>query len=176
MTVVTKGVEKCDTSKIKIGSVWTEHDIGEVVNIIGNKAYVKSAVGKEYEISISLVERLFSFADQYDEEVKVSRTDLIKIVKAAPQTAMTVTFCKKPDAKIIAKELSAGQSGMGDTIWASKVKKLIAGEQRTMVGQHFGVFDEHERLKFQEYGKGPRLVDTRTLSMVIVNRVKYVAK
>jgi len=90
--------------------------------------------------------------------------------------AMTVCFKKKPKHTDIAKALAEGQGDTNARTWSKKVKDLIEGEERIMIGHHSGQVDEHQRLKFIESGAGPRLVDTRTTQFVIVDRTKYVVK
>ncbi len=163
----------CDIAKVHIGSVWTRHDTGKVIDIQGTSIRIRNAAGQEWTITDTLVESQFSFADQHDQEVKVTRTEMINILKNCRQTAMTVVYHKKPDEGIIAKAVASGQGDLTDKQWKSVVKRLIQGEERTMIGCHYGGFDDHERLKFQEAGVGIRLVDTRTLMSVIVKRVFY---
>jgi len=86
---------------------------------------------------------------------------------------MTIHFNKKPDAKKIAKELEAGKGSETAKVWNAKVKTLLLGEERVMIGYHVCFFDEHRRLRFQEAEKGQRLVDPRTLNWMVVNRVRF---
>ena len=176
MTTTKESTDRCDVSKIGVGSIWTRHDAGEVTSIVGNTIYLKNNKGDEWNITAPLVASQFSFADQYDEDIKITRTEMIGILKLNRQTAMTVVYHKKPDGKIIAKELATGQDVITDRNWLIKINKLILGEERTMIGHHYGSFDEHERLRFREHGKGQRLIDTRTLKMIIVNQIRYTIK
>lgn len=175
-SAVQETTDRCDISKLSIGSVWTRHDSGKVTSIVGNTIYVKNDKGDEWNLTASLVASQFSFADQYDEELKVTRTEMISILKDNPQTAITVVYRKKPDEGIIADALADGQEDMTPAAWKSKVKQLIAGEERIMVGHHYGQMDVHDRLMFREHGKGHRLVDTRTLKSIIVNKARYTLK
>jgi len=175
-TTVQETNDRCDVSKVQIGDVWTRHDSGKVVGIRGHKIDLKNDNGDTWEISDSLVAKQFSFANQSDEEIKVSRTEMINILKDKKMTAMTVVYDKKPKESEVAKILATGQGDMAPRTWTSFVKKAIAGEERTMIGYHYGVMDDFDRLKFIEHGKGHRLVDTRTLKMLRVNRVTYVLK
>ena len=163
--------DRCDTNKIKVGSVWTRHDSGKVTDIQGNSIFVKNDKGDEWSLTANLVASQFSFADQDDQEIKVTRTEMIAILKDNAQTAMTVVYKKKADAGVVADELAAGQGEVNNRAWKSRVKALIEGEERTMVGHHYGNMDSHDRLVFREHGKGTRLVDTRTLQSILVNRI-----
>lgn len=168
--------DRCDIAKIKEGSVWTRHDSGKVIGIRGNKIDVKNDKGDTWELTDLLVASQFSFADQSDQELKITRTEMIAVLKDNIQTAMTVVYKKKADVGVVASELAIGQNGQSDRAWKSKVKTLIEGVERVMVGHHYGTMDAHDRLQFREHGKGPRLVDTRTLQSVLVNRTQYVIK
>lgn len=176
MTTVKETTDRCDIAKIDIGSVWTRHDSGEVTGIEGNNVFLKNNKGDTWSISKTLVSSQFSFADQSDETIKVTRTEMIAILKANRQTAMTVVYHKKSDGKVISKLVKDGQQDLSDRAWLVKINKMIIGEERTMIGHHYGSFDEHERLRFREHGKGQRLIDTRTLKQVIVNQVNYTIK
>jgi hypothetical protein len=176
MTTVKESTDRCDISKVGVGSVWTRHDSGEVTSIVGTTIYLKNNKGDEWNITAPLVSSQFSFADQWDEDIKVTRTEMINILKSNRQTAMTVVYHKKPDGKKLAEILKGGQGEMTDRAWLIQMNKLVLGEERTMIGHHFGSFDEHERLRFREHGKGQRLIDTRTLKRVVVNCVNYTIK
>lgn len=175
-TSVQETNDRCDVSKVQIGDFWTRHDSGKVVGIRGHKIDLKNDAGDTWEITDTLVAKQFSFANQSDEEIKVSRTEMINILKDRKMTAMTLTFHKKADPKAAATILRGGQGNLSARNWNKLVKDTLEGEERTMIGHHYGVMDEHDRLKFIEHGKGHRLVDTRTLTMLRVNRVTYVLK
>ena len=172
-TTVKESTDRCDIDKVRVGSVWTRHDSGYVTKIEGNTIHVKNNKGDEWSLTAPLVSSQFNFADQADENIKVSRTEMINIIKDNRQTAMTVTYHKKPDGKVVSKLLKDGQGDMTDRNWLIHINKIVLGEERVMIGHHFGSFDEHERLRFREHGKGQRLVDTRTLTELTVNRVNY---
>jgi len=170
--------DPCTASKVKVGDLWTRHSAGEVTAIRGNSIMLKNTNGLEWSITSDILEKEFSFADQYDTEEKLSRTAVIEILVEAPQTAMTVCFNKKVDHKNVAKVLSEGQGELTARAWNKKVKETVGGEEAIVVGFHTRNFDEHRRLRFIKLGGkgGYRLVDPRTLQWVIVNRTKYVVK
>lgn len=173
----TETTARCDASKIEVGSTFSRHSHGQVVQRRGDLFTLRNQHGFEWDINgANILEAEFSFADQHDNEVKESRSKINEILQEHAHTAMTIVFNKKPDPKHVAKELSAGKGSETDRNWNAKVKKLIEGEERTMIGYHTSSFDEHQRLKFIEQGKGPRLVDTRTIKMIVVGRTKYTVK
>ena len=58
------------------------------------------------------------------------------------------------------------------------LKDATAGEERTMIGRHYGVTDEFGRLRFTAMEKdgGLRLVDPRTVEWAIIDNIKYELK
>ena len=181
MATATKKTEettnRCNASKIAIGSSWSRHSYGTVVGRRGNRFTLRDESGFEWDIDgANIMEAQFSFADQHTSTVKESRSVINEIIMSHRAQAMTVCFKKKAKHTDVAKALKDGKGDMSDRAWSKHVKELIEGEERVMVGHHSGVVDEHQRLKFIESGKGPRLVDTRTTQWVIVDQIKYVVK
>jgi hypothetical protein len=174
---------RCDHRKIRAGSVFSRHSHGTVVRVdydprVRDTVFtLRNETGFEWDIKgANILEAEFSFADQFDNEVKESRTDVNKILAENRSTAMTVVYNKKPDPEHVAKELATGRGSMSEKEFEKKVAALMEGEERTIIGHHTGVFDDHQRLKFYEAGVGPRLVDTRTVKSVTVGRTKHVVK
>ena len=180
MTTATKTSEtttRCNAKEISIGSSWSRHSYGTVVGRTGQRFTLRDESGFEWDIDgANILENQFSFADQSTQEIKESRSKINEIIMENRGIAMTICFKKKPKTPDIAKALVEGQGSLNARAWSKKVKDLIEGEERVMIGHHSGKVDEHQRLKFIETGKGPRLVDTRTTQFVIVDRVKYVVK
>ena len=176
MTTVKETTDRCNLDKVVVGSIWTRHDSGEVTKVEGNTVFLKNNKGDEWNITGQLVSSQFNFADQSEQDIKITRTEMIGILKDNRQTAMTVVYHKKPDGLAISKLLKDGQGNLTDRAWLIKINKIVLGEERTMIGHHYGSFDDHERLRFKEHGKGQRLIDTRTLKQVIVNCVSYTIK
>ena len=169
---------RCDARKIKVGDVFSRHSFGKVTAIDRHNGLltIENSNGNSWNIGPEIVELEFSFAEQFETEETVSRTRLIELMTELPRTAMTINFNKKPDPKAIAKALEGGKGSESAKAWTAKVDKLIAGDERTMVGYHTLSFDEHRRLRFQESGSGQRLVDPRTLNWMISYRTKFVVK
>jgi len=182
MATATKKTEeetttRCDAQHIAIGSVWSRHSYGTVVGRVGQRFTLRSDDGFEWDVDgDNIMEAQFSFADQHTQEILESRSSINEIIMANRGIAMTICFKKKPNMKEVAKALKGGQGSLSDRAWNKQVKDLNEGEERIMIGHHSGVVDEHQRLKFIESGKGPRLVDTRTTQWVVVDRTRYVVK
>lgn len=194
MTTATKTKDeqtitnRCDHGKVKIGSVFSRHSHGEVLIIdrMANNgrglAKLRNSAGKVWEIGIDILEWEFSFADQFETEETLSRTKVIEKLKEHPGTAMTIVFAKKVVAKDVAKALEEGKGSSTQKDWTAKIKGLLEGPERTMVGHHSLAFDEHQRLRFVEQKNAKsglpeaRLVDLRTLKSLVVDRVRYTVK
>ena len=175
-TIPAETIKRCDASKIAIGSVFSRHSFGKVTAIDRRSEMltIENSNGDNWNIGAAIVELEFSFAEQFEEEEKISRTALIEMVTANPRTAMTINYNKKPNAKDIAKELRSGKDDMSVKDWDAKVTELLQGELRTMIGYHVCSFDEHRYLRFNEADKGQRLVNPRTLNWAIMNRTKFI--
>jgi hypothetical protein len=185
-TIPTETTSRSDFSKVKVGSVYSRHSFGKVTGF-GRDAYgnpmvqIENSNGESWTISPNIMEAEFSFADQFDSEEKVSRTRAIEILTDNPRTAMTINYNKKPKTNDVGDGIlglinEAIKTGKAPT---KKSVRQFAGEQlggpeRTMIGYHVNSYDEHRRLRFNESGKGQRLVDPRTLNWMICDRVKYV--
>lgn len=174
----TETTRRCDITKVKEGDVFSRHSFGKVIAIHRglNRIELRNSEGLQWHVDATILEQEFSFGNQYDGEEEVSRTDAIKAMMENPRTAMTINFNKKADPKTVAKELAAGQGAMSAKEWNAKVSALMDGEERTMIGWHFGGMDAHGRLNFIEEANGPRLIDPRTINYVIVGRKRYNVK
>ena len=181
-SIPTETATRCDASKLKIGDVFSRHSFGKIKEIVKQRnpvTYreeilftVENSNGNSWNIGFDIVELEFSFAEQFEDEEKVSRTRMIEIMLEHPRTAMTLNYNKKPKVDDVAKALTAGKTGTAKD-WKALVKEQLEGAERTMIGYHAMSFDEHRRLRFQDAGTGQRLVDPRTLNWMIVNRIKY---
>lgn len=171
----TESTERCDARKVAVGSVWSRHSFGTIVGRAGNEFTLRDESGFEWDIrGQDVIEAQFSFADQYEQEIKESRSKINEILLGYRGTALTVCFRKKPKDADAAKILAEGQGSLSDRAWLKKYREATAGDERIMVGHHNGTVDAHQRLKFIESGKGPRLVDTRTTQWIICDRTRYV--
>lgn len=168
--------ESCDFKKIKAGDFFSRHSFGTVVSMDGSRATLKNLEDYEWTIDAAVLVQEFTFAEQFEATEKRTRTELIEILMDNTRTAMTVCFHKKPKHTDVAKALAEGQGELSDRAWSVKVRDLIEGEERIMVGQHTGKLDEHRRLHFFEQGTELRAVDPRTIDWLIVKRVKYEIK
>ena len=187
--------KKSDIKKIKVGDPWSRLSNGKVTKITKGSLYVENEAGKEWEIGFPIVEDEFYFADQFDTELKVTRTELSQIFINHPRIIMTACYHKQVKEKDLNEEFFKLYANEGGVIiskvdYTKKVKELtkvaLKGEERVIVGRHESSIDDFGRMHFtdveieqdktKEYDVRHRLVDPRTLKFVIVANVKYTAK
>lgn len=181
-----KSEPKCDPRKVAKGAVYSRHSFGIITGTMtegGQKKFgIQNEQGDTWWIDEGILQKEFSFADQFSNEEEVNRTQAIDHIMSNPQTAMTIHYNTKPDPEKIAEALKGGQGKLSKEEWAGLVKTLTLGEERVITGHHFGGFDEHRRLQFFEIDatKGSesqfKLVDLRTVNYVIVKSNKYTVK
>ena len=178
---------------LKVGEVLSETQFYKVVKTVGDRVQLETDSGENIVVDRNYAEDLLNSADQFTATEKVSRTELIEKFLSHTRVAMTVNFNKqvKPaDVKKAIVELYPNKGGklMSEADFAKKVAKAVdlKGEERTMVGRHYGTQDSNGRVSFvdmevaKEAGKSYdprlRLVDPRTLNWLVVSGVKYVVK
>lgn len=168
-------MKRCDVSQVKIGTVYSCHSYGKVTEIDDGVIKLKNEYGFELEVDPSVFEAEYSTADQSVVDESVTRTELLKILTRECRIAMTVHFRKKLKPNSVAEALVGGIGTESQQTWLKKVAKALEGEERTMLGYHFGNFDLHGRLQFYEDGK-MKLIDPRTIEWVIVDRRKLIVR
>jgi hypothetical protein len=163
------------TNNLKIGAVYSRQSFGTIVGQTCDSVQVRNEDGMEWSISRSIFDEEFVVADVVASESIVNQTELIEQITKNPRTAMTIHFRKKVVPSDVTKALRTVLEDVepGSRKFASAVKEAVAGEPRTMIGRHYGDFDDRGRLQFIEHGKGLRLVDPRTVEFAIVRGVKY---
>lgn len=173
---------KSNARILKSGDKWSRHSYGEVVDMRHGSVTVKNDAGLEWSIDESLFEKEFNVADQYGRIEHVTRTKMVETIVAAARLAMTVHFRKKPDPKTLTSLVNDLLDGKmerpGPRKLTSLLKEATAGEERTMIGRHYGTSDEFGRLQFTAMEKdgGLRLIDPRTVEWAIIDGVKYELK
>lgn len=153
--------------------------------------------GEEIILTKEYVEQLLVSSDQFSETKKMSRTDMINLLQTSTNVIATVNFNKKVDEKEVLNQLNGLYPNTGGKIlskvdFEKAVKKSLSdaltGEERTMVGRHYGRTDEFGRIKFidmeaqggyddvKDSDSRQRLVDPRTINWFILRGVKYEVK
>jgi len=178
----TKSHEKSNAATLKRGDKWSRHSYGEVVDSNRQSVLVKNENGLEWSIDAGLFEKEFNVADQFQSVVKVNRTEMVEKIVASARLVMTVNFRKKPEHKTLVETvtrlLDGELSRPKPRALSSLLRDATAGEERTMVGRHYGTTDDFGRLQFtaMERGRGLRLIDPRTVEWAIIDSVKYELK
>lgn len=188
-TATAQQGNKCDTSKLEVGTKFSRISYGEIVNVghFGGQLTVRNEQGTEWSITPTLVEAEFFTPDQFTKVEEVNRTEMVQAIVGNPRIVMTVTFKKqaKPaDLKAAVIQLlddeKAGRTRPGTRKLGTLLSAATEGETRTMIGRHQGNQDEFGRLQFTDMevtsGMPLRQVDPRTVEEAIIANVKYVLK
>lgn len=175
----------------------SETQFYSVKSINRNDVDLVNDYGEEITLTKEYVEQLLVSSDQFGETKKMSRTDMINLLHTSTNVICTVNFNKKVDEKEVLKQLNDLYPNKGGKIlsqadFEKAVKKnlsdALTGEERTMVGRHYGRTDEFGRIKFidmeapgaydevKDADSRQRLVDPRTINWFILRGVKYEVK
>lgn len=179
--------------EIKRGDKWSRLSYGEITDVNGDSIMIKNEDGKAWTISKDIFEAEFNVAGSTSNGVvgNITQTALIDLVLSKPGTIMTVNFNKKIDEKEVAAEISKFDTTHHLSA-TGLAKKILQGEERTIIGRHYHGIDEMGRLQFIDmelpkelktsrdgtctYDTRLRKVDPRTINWVIVENVKYIVK
>lgn len=180
------------TKIIRKGDILSETQFYTVADARNGRLTLKTDSGDTVTVDDNYAQTLLSSANHFDATTKVTRTELTDIFLNHSRVAMTVNFNKqvKPEDVVdnIAGLYPKLSMGMTEDDFKKKVKQQLSlkGEERTMVGRHYGGQDVNGRVNFvdmelekdssKDYETRLRLVDPRTLNYVIVAGVKYVVK
>jgi len=173
---------KSNAAALKPGDKWSRHSYGQVVRRDFQSVVVKNENGLEWSIDAGLFEKEFNVADQFQFVEKVNRTKMVEKIVASAQLVMTVHFRKKPEHKTLVDTVTNLLDGNlphpKPRALSSLLKGATAGEERTMIGRHYGTTDDFGRLQFTAMEKdgGLRLIDPRTVEWAIIDNVKYELK
>jgi hypothetical protein len=171
---------------LKVGEVLSETQYYKVEKVQGNRAQLINSNGDSIVLNDGYIDNLLSSASQFEEIKKVTRTELAEKFIANARVAMTVMFHKKVDPKQVTANVAGIYSqlsmGLTEAAFQKKVKAVLdlKGEERVMVGRHYGDVDVNGRVSFVDMnvsvGNPNRLVDPRTIDYLIVGGVKYELK
>lgn len=174
-------------SELKTGEVLSETQFYTVEKIVGDKVQLKNDNGENVIVNNKYVENMLNSSQQVTSTEKLTRTELTEKFLSHPRIAMTVNFNKQVKPTDIKKEIvnlypNKGGKLMSESDFKKHVSKALnlKGEERTMVGRHYGEQDANGRVPFIDMqvttGIRQRLVDPRTLNWMIVNGVRYEVK
>lgn len=136
--------------------------------------------GQHWAIAKDIVRRTGHAALQHTSEVKLTHTELARKLEQAGDTVFCVTFRKKPNAQHMAQQL-VNQDLSTPAKRRKLCKTILEGELRTLVGilvdptPHLGRFTVRD-LQVPQGQHNQRLVDTRTITALILRGVHYSLK
>lgn len=177
---------KCDIEKLKVGDILYEVTYYVVEGKSEDTVNVKSSDGTDMSISNDIVTRGIFTTNQYEKEIKVTRTQLAQKIETLGHAAFRVTFQKQ----VTSNEVADGISGqdMGSQAKRRKVvKTLMEGEKRVMHARlyrtsefdasmelgRYKVIDLEHFWRTENESASIRMVDTRTVSEIVVDNTRY---
>lgn len=175
---------------LKPGTALSESQFYVVEKVSGDKVQLQTDNGGHVVVDKAYVEGYLFSADQYTETKTVSRSEAAAILLSNPSVVMTVNFNKQvKDADVVKEIMSAYEDSTPKTMETAvkkAVKKALTGEERTMIGRHFGDLNDLGRINFidmqvpkeagKTYDTRIRQVDPRSVNYLIVRGVRYNVK
>lgn len=146
------------------------------------------------------VESYLTSASEFTEERTIGKIEAANIFLSNARIPLTVNFNKQVDSKDAKEQMyllyaNKGGKVLSEADYKKKVndvvKSIITGEERTMVGRHYGELNELGRVKFidmeqpkddkvsaegKTYDSRLRQVDPRTINWMIIKGIKYTVK
>ena len=176
-----------DFKKLKVGSKLSESQYYKVEKVVGNQVQLRNDFDEPVVVDNNYVEKCLTSADQFEQERTMSRTDVANLFIASTNVALTVNYNKQVNEKDVKDQLvslypNKGGKILSEADYKKAISKVISsalsGEERIMVGRHYGNQDEFEKSqdKSLDYDNRQRLVDPRTINWLILKGVKYVVK
>ena len=170
-------------SDVKVGEFMTLFNYYRVESIDHEYVHVVDEKGNRLRISKGVVNDSMHSTDQYAKSERVTRTRLAQIIEGVGHAAFRVTFQKQVTPTAVADELEDK-----DLSTKSKRRKVVSelmkGEKRIMHAKLQRSIDDCPEMELGRYrvvdlekstpgNPAPRLVDTRTVSELVVEGVRY---
>ena len=176
--------------EIKVGQKLSETQFYSIVKIVGDKVQLINDGGENIVVDKNYIDKCLNSSDNFTEEVKLNKTEMAEMFISNSRVLMTVCFFKQFKEGDVSNEIleAIKDAKISEIEKAVKkgVKKAIVGEERVMIGRHYGSVDEFGRIHFvdmeierdatKSYDNRMRLVDPRTIKSLIVNNVKFILK
>jgi len=177
-------------SKLKVNEKLSETQYYSVEKIQGDRVQLRNDLGENIVVDKTYVNKCLTSAEQFTSEKVVSKTEAANLFLSNPGIAMTVNYNKQVKVEDVTKEIMNAYNNSTVKTMETAVKKAVnkglQGEERTMIGRHYGSQDEYGRVHFidmeigkdasKAYDNRQRLVDTRTINWLIIKGVKYTVK
>lgn len=181
---------------LKVGEKLSETQYYSVVKIGEGKVQLLNDHGENIVVDKCYVESCLTSSVQFEKEEKLNRTEIINIFINSPGTVMAVNYnkqVKEKDALEAMKSIYPNKGGkmLSEIEYSKKAKAILSsvvvGEERTMIGRHYGSINEFGRMTFTDmektkdptkpdYDSRISQVDPRTINWLIVKGVKYIVK
>ena len=172
-----------NSGDVKLGEYLTLFNYYKVEGIDDEYVHVSDEKGNRIRISKGIVNDSMHSTDQYTKSEKVTRTRLAQIMEGLGHAAFRVTFQKQVTPAAVADELE-GRDVSTKAKRRKVVNELMRGETRVMHAKLQRSIEDDVEMELGRYkvidleksepGKpAPRLVDTRTVSELVVEGVRY---
>ena len=146
-----------------------------------DKIAVEDSAGREITISNGIVDSSMVSTSQFTKEEKVSRTRMSQLIECAGHAPFRVTFQKKVEANDIADGIvAASETDFKNQAQTRKlVRSLYEGEKRVMHAKLQRSGEDDVQMELGRYkvidleANGPRLVDTRSVSELVIEGTRY---
>lgn len=179
-----------DFKNLKVNDILSETQYYRVDKIVGNIVQLINDKGEYITVSKEYAEQCLISADQYKEEKVITKTELASLFLSNPNIVMTVNFNKLVKEEDVVKQIltsyETSTPKQFETAVKKSIKNALVGEDRTMVGRHYGSINELGRIQFidmkltkdisKTYDTRLRLVDPRSINWLVLNDVKYKLK
>ncbi len=152
-----------------------------VRSIMGEKINVGNIKGREWDISLDILQKMNS-AEHFEKEVALTRTELVEKLNSANDKIFTVKFhkmIKKED--VVEKLKNLKKKEIKDSKILKKLsKKILTSEPCSIIGKLRKGEATFGRTRIRridlKFGDRGRLVDHRTIESLIIGGIKYVLK
>lgn len=175
---------KATADKVVVGERMAMFNYYVVTEVDGNYVHCTDHNGQSVRIGRGIVADAMTSTSQFTREEKVTKTRLAQIMEGLGHAAFRVTFTKQVAATTVADGLD-GKDLASQAKRRKVVKQLMDGEKRVMharlwrsaegddVEMELGRYKVVD-LEASEPGKpAQRLVDTRTVTELVVEGVRY---
>lgn len=182
-------VKLTDTRELLVGHYLSETQYYKVINVIGSMVEVENERGFTFSVNKNIIEEGMYTANQFTEEVKVSRTELINIFTSLGDTVFTVCFNKQPKVEDINEAIA--QANKGKIIPIAELQKIVKnaykGEERVLTGYMVNVetgfgrstvidLEADRSASTENWDSRLRQVDHRTLNWLVHKNKRYIVK
>lgn len=180
---------------LKVGEKLSETQFYSVVKKGAARVQLKADDGRLVVLDKEYIDNFLISADQYLEEKAITRTEAAALFIASTGIALKVNYNTKVDEKKALAAMEAiypnkGGKMLSEADYKKKAKEILSsvtmGEERTMVGRHYGSVNEFGRVSFidmeidkdtsKDYDSRTKQVDPRTINWMIIKGVKYKVK